>query len=285
MTTLEDQVLEVLRATLSSTAQTRIDAELRLKQLQHEDGYAAALVAIGAHHDVAVDDRLAALVNLKNFANTAWSPSLEDFAGHVLVPDAAKEGIRSQLLTIIFSENVNSKITAATASAVSKIAKADFPEEWPVLLDTLIEHFPRSNDDQVQGILVVLDELLSDGLDEDQFYRYANVIINSLREIAMNADRSLLVRANSTHVFRSCFDFVENLKDKEGDEIKSFTQSICDAWAPFFLHVLQEPMPQYPTAEEETNSTSEVTKNWRGATMIKIQVVLVSHVQLGFEPF
>jgi hypothetical protein len=276
MTTLEDQVLELLRGTQSNVGQTRMDAELRLKQLQYQDGYAGALVAIGAHSDIATNDRLAALLGLRNFANTAWSASLEDFAGRVLVPDAVKEPIRLQLLTIVFDGHLDSKITAATASVVSKIAKSDFPEEWPGLLDTLIEHIPRGSDDQVHGILVVLYELLSDGIDEDQFYRYANPVINSLRDIAVNSDRSLLVRAHSIQIFQTCFDFVENLKDKEEDEIKSFTKGVCDVWAPFFLQVLQEPMPQYPTAEEEAKNDSEVSRNWRGATLIKTQVVLVS---------
>lgn len=276
MATLEDQVLEILRGTQSSETQTRVDAELRLKQLQTQEGYANALVAVGAHNDISVSDRLAALLALKNLANTAWSPSLEDFAGQVLVPEAAKDGIRAKLLSIVLDGQVDSKVSAATAGVVSKIAKVDFPEEWPTLLDALIEHIPRSSDDQVQGILVVLGELLSDSLDEDQFYRYATTVVNSLREIAVNSDRSLLVRAHSINIFRSCFDFVENLKDKEEEQIKSFTQQVCDAWAPFFLQVLQEPMPQYPTSEEEGNPALEVTKNWRGATLIKTQVTLVS---------
>ena len=270
---LEEQVLEILRATQASVSHTRVEAELRLKQVQQDTGYASALVTIGAHADVPPNDRLSALVALRHFVGTVWSPSLDDFDGRVLVPDEEKESIRSNLLAIVFSSHADSKVVNATAGAISKIAKADFPEEWPELVETLLQRVSRSSDDQVQGILVVLGELLSDGLDEDQFYRYSEALVSSLQHVATDASRSLLVRAHAVNIFKECFDFVENLKDKEEEGIRNFTQGVCDAWAPFFLQVLQEPMPKYPTDAED--DSSQTAANWRGATLLKTQTLLV----------
>ena len=272
---MEQQVLELLRASQLSAAQPRTAAEEELKKLYSNEVFPAALVTIGLHKDVSVNDRLAALLSLKNFVNLAWSPSLEDYGGRTLVRDETKEQVRNSLLSIVYDGLVDSKITSSTANIISIIAKSDFPEEWPGLLESLLNQISHGNDDQIQAILVVLGELVLGGLDEDQFYQYASVLVNALHGIAIDGNRKLMVRAHAVNIFRSCFDFVENLKDKDEENIKKFAKGVCDTWAPFFLSVVKEPMPQLPTAEEEDDNQSEVASHWRGVVALKIQVVLV----------
>ena len=268
-------MLELLKASQLSADQPRTAAEAQLKELYASQTYPTALVTIGAHRDISVNDRLAALLSLKNFVNVAWSPSLEDYEGHVLVSNEAKDSIRARLLSIVFDDNVDSKITSSTAAAVSRIAKVDFPEEWPSLLESLLGQIPQSNDSQIHAILVVLGELISDGFDEEQFYRYTHALVDCLRGIATDGRRKLVVRAHAVNIFRSCLDFVENIKDRDEMEVVSFAKGVCGAWSTFFLDVIKEPMPDLPPAEEEAFSSGQgITTAWRGVVALKIQVTL-----------
>ena len=278
---MEDQVLELLRATQLSAAQPRMAAELQLKQLHGSEPFPVALVTIGAHADIPVADRLAALVTLRHFVNTAWSPALEDFAGKVLVGDEAKAGIRRTLLSITYGVQggSDSKVVASTAAVVAAIAGSDFPEEWPDLLDSILNQIPQSTDDQTQAILVVLGELVDGGLDEDAFYRYAQRIFDCLRGIVVDGGKRLMVRAHAVNIFRSGLDFLENLKLKEDSGIRAFADGIRQTWFQFFLEVVREALPAFPTPEqEEALSNPEIAVNWRGVVALKIQVVLVGIV-------
>ena len=272
-------MLELLRATQLSAAEPRMAAELQLKQLHENESFSVAMVTIGAHTDIPTADRLAALVTLKNFVNTAWSPALEDFAGKVLVNDQAKSGIRRTLLSIIYGvQSVQeTKVVSSTAAVVAAIASSDFPEEWPDLLDSLLNQLPQSNDDQTQSILVVLGELVEGGLDEDAFYRYAERLFGCLHEVAVNSSKRLMVRAHAVNIFRTGLDFLENLKDKEESGIRSFADSICHAWSHFFIEVVREALPAFPSqSQEEDSSNPDIAVTWRGIVALKIQVILVS---------
>ena len=271
---MEEQVLDLLKATQLSAAGPRTSAEQELKKLYGNPAFPTALGAVAAHQDIETNDRVAALLVLKQLVNVGWSSSLDDFAGQVLVPDAAKEQIRNQLLNIVFNASTDSKITSSTANVIAIIAKSDFPEEWHGLLLSLINQIDDGEDNQIQAILVVLGELISSGLDEDQFYVHGTTLINSLQTIAFDGRRKLMVRAHAISIFRSCFDFVENLKDKDGESIKHFAMGVTEAWAPFFLDVIKEALPQFPTQEEEESSTSEVATQWKGIVALKVQVIL-----------
>ena len=274
---MEQQVLELLRATQLSEVQPRLEAEIRLTQLYTNESFVAALVIISAHKDIAVQDRLAALLNLKLVVGKVWSPSLDEFAGKDAISDQVKAQIRDGLLAIVFDGGADSKVVSSTAAVVTKIAKADFPEAWPGLLDSLLGHVQNSNDAQVQGILVVLSELVQGGIDEDQFTQYATVLIKCLHDIAGDASKKLMVRAHAVNIFRLCWDFVDTLKFKDEDSIKDFAKAIVDAWAPFFLGVVKERMPGLPSVqEEEEASQGLVVVTWHGVIALKVQVLLVS---------
>lgn len=270
---MEEQVLNLLKATQLAAPDPRKSAELQLKKLNGNPGFPTALVAIASHKNIEVNDRIAALLVLKRFVNLGWSSSLDGYEGTVQISDGSKEQVRHQLLSIALDANTDSRITSNAANVIAIIAKSDFPEEWSGLLETLLSQITQG-DNQVQAILVVLGELIDAGLDEDQFYQYGTTLVNSLQSVAVDGRRKLMVRAHAVRIFRTCFDFVENLKDKDEANIKQFARIVTENWTPFFLSVIKESMPQFPTQEEEDSSTSEVATRWRGIVALKIQVVL-----------
>ncbi|MCJ1397726.1 hypothetical protein MMC11_000922 [Xylographa trunciseda] len=270
---MEHQLLEILSATQSNDAQARLAAELQLKGLYSDEAFPLALVNIGAHPDVALPERLIALVVLKQFVGRGWSPAFAEFEGKILFGDTLKSDIKVRLLGIVFDGSVNSKVINQTAAIVSKIASADFPEDWPSLLDLLLSQQPTANDAVTEAILIVLSELIQDGIDEDQFYHFANGLVKFFHDVAVDGSKKLLVRAHAMSVFRMCFDSVETLKDREEVGIKEFVRGICDTWLSFFQDVLNEGMPTLPTTEQENEAENEVATTWRGVVALKIQVI------------
>ena len=113
--------------------------------------------------------RQAALLFLKKLVLKTWSPSLEEYEGPSTLNDAVKEQVRQSVLEIATGSEEERKIVAAAAYVVSKIASADFPEQWPTLLPTLLNLVPRAEPTQLYGVLVVLSNLVEDGFDEEQF--------------------------------------------------------------------------------------------------------------------
>lgn len=277
---MEQQVLELVAGSQSSDQGTRQAAELQLKSLYSNESFPTALVTIGAHNEVTTADRVAALIMLKLFIGKSWSPLLDEYEGKVLVDYDLKNDIRNRLLAIAFDGSADNKIIGQTAAIITKIAKADFPEAWPTLLDSLLGQQAQSNDAQTEGILIVLNELVLGGLDEEQFYQYANVLLKYLHDVAVDTTKKLFVRAQAVYVFRACFDFIDTLKDKEEYDMKSFTVAVCDLWAPFFMDVVKAELPATPTSKEEHEPTSELVVNSRGMIALKVQVFLVSDLSI-----
>lgn len=273
---MEQRVLELLGASQLADAPSRTAAEAQLKGLYTSDHYPRALVTIGAHQEIPVPDRLAAIIQLRQFVQVGWSASLDDFAGQVLVSPQTKALIRDSLLGIILNGNTDSKVISSTAAVVAKVAKSDFPEEWPNLLDQLLAYASHGSDGQIQGILIVLGELVEDALDEDEFYHYAGSVLEFLHSIATDGNRKLMMRALAVKIFRACFDFVENLKDRNEAGIAAFAKGILDVWNSFFASVIKESLPTMPIFTQSTPGYNiEDLTTWRGVVALKIQVIEV----------
>ncbi|KAI4214851.1 MAG: hypothetical protein LQ351_002564 [Letrouitia transgressa] len=267
---MEQQVLELLAATLESATETRSNAERHLEQLYANEAFPISLISIASHKSVDLSLRQAALLALKTLVLRAWSPSIDEFQGTVLVNDATKEQVRQSLLTIATSGDGERKIVAAASYVVSKIAGADFPDQWPALLPTLLQLIPGVDDARLHGILVVLGNLVEDGFDEEQFGKSAIDLVSSIYDIATDGRKKLTSRALAISIFRACFDTMELMYQTDKASVKQFMQQLSDAWSPFFIEVLRMPLPQIPSEDEGEESS---TSSWRGVVALKTQVV------------
>jgi len=155
---------------------------------------------------------------------------------------------------------------------VSKIASADFPEQWPTLLPTLLQIIPTASDAQLHGALKVLADLVDDSLNEDQFFAVARDIMGTVYNIAIDDNRKMTLRALAVSVFRGCFDIMDMVKDEHGSEVKAFADEVLQTWSPFFLQVmkLQFPLRQESTSQDGLDREPET---WRGIVALKLQVV------------
>lgn len=273
---MEQQVLDLLAATLSASTPIRSDAERHLEQLYTNDTFPTSLISIASHKSVALDHRQAALLSLKNLVLKTWSPSLEEYEGPETLSDATKEQVRQSVLSIATASDDERKIVAAASYVVSKIASADFPEQWPSLLPTLLNLVPQADATQLHGALLVLGSLVEDGFDEEQFSGSAIDLVRCIYNVAVDGEKRLTTRALAVSIFRACLDTMELVYQTNKASVTQFMQELSDAWSPFFIKVLKMPLPHMPSEEEE-NEKSPADSNWRGVIALKTQVVKVTY--------
>lgn len=273
---MEQELLQLLSDTQSPAQETRKNAELRLITLYPNESFPLSLASIASHSSVPVPIRQSALLILRTFIVAAWSPQLDEFKGQILVNDANKSHLRRVLLDLATSpEQDNRKIKASASYVVSKIASADFPDEWPEILPSLLQVIPNSTDTQLQGALRVLADLVESGFNEDQFFKVARELVSTVFDVATNAARKPMLRALAVSVFRACFDTLEMVIEQHKAEVKQFMDEALNGWSPFFIATLKEPLPAMPTEDEETGD-GPVPEQWRGVIALKLQVVKVS---------
>ena len=275
---MEQQVLDLLAATLKPDEQTRTAAERQLELLHTSDAFPISLISLASYASVSKELRQAALYYLKTFILRTWSPSLEEFQGVIVLSDTIKHQVRQSLLELATNGTEERILVNAASYAVSKIASVDFPEAWPSLLQTLLQLIPTSSNDQLHAVLVVLGNLVEDGFDEEQFGQSAVELINCLFTIATDQNRKLTSRALAVSIFRACFDTIEMMYQNDQGSIQQFLQEAFDAWSPFFIDVIKAPLPQIPNDAEPDNSDSG---SWRGLVALKTQVVKVMDSSCG----
>lgn len=272
---MEQELLPLLADTQSPTTGTRQAAELKLKELWSNESFPISLTAIASHESVPVNLRQSALSVLRTFIAAAWSPNLDEFKGQVLVNDAVKAQIRRALLELATTtETPERKVKASASFAVSKIASADFPDDWPELLPSLLQiiNDQATTDSALHGALKVLLDLVDTGFSDEQFFNVARDLVSTLFAVATSEARRPMLRALSVAVFRSCFDTIEIVLEQQKDAVKSFVNEMLGGWSTFFVSALKAPLPQPPSEDE---ADKEVASQWRGVIGLKIQICKV----------
>ena len=169
-----------------------------------------------------------------------------------------------------------SKLTEWTASVVSKIASADFPDQWPELFPQLVSVLNTSTSDAaVQGSLRVLYELVDSGLSDEQFFQVARELVNALQHVAFKAHNIPAVQAMTLKVLGACFDNLEQVLATEyGPAVKAFLNESMHEWMSFFISTLKLSLPEVSSADFE--HANNVMRKWKAVVALKIQVIQVS---------
>jgi len=268
---MEQQVLDLLAATLDPSGPIRIDAERRLEQLYTNDAFPMSLISIASHKSIELQHRQAALLYFRKVVLKTWSPSIDDFEGPNVMSDAIKEQVRQSIFSIATAGDEEKKVTAVASYLVSKIASVDFPDQWPTLLPTLLNLVPHANDTQLHGVLVVLGDLVDDGLDEERFAACAAELMRGLYDVATNDQKKLMSRALAVSMFRSSINTMESIYQTNPAAVELFMQSASEAWVPFFIETVKSPLPAMPSELDEPGSPG--IRGWRGVVALKTQAV------------
>lgn len=271
---MEEQIVQLLADTQSSHESTLKQAELQLRQLSAAPGFGLSIVSVASHDSVPLNIRQGALLYLKQFVQQSWSPQFDEFKGQILVNDEDKARLRQTLLEIALGGGQDRKVKAAASYAVSKIASADFPEEWPDLLPAVLQVVRTGSDDQLHGALKVLRDLVDECFNDTQFFDVARDLVRGIYDIATDQAKRPILRALAVDVFRACFDILEMVMQDHKVAVKTFVDEALEVWKPFFLEVIKSPLPDAPTEEEE-DARSDKASLYRGLVALKLQVVKV----------
>ncbi|KAI9852334.1 MAG: hypothetical protein M1838_001039 [Thelocarpon superellum] len=271
---MEQQLLHLLAETQSPAEAPRTHAEQQLKELYPNEAFPLSLCSIASHTSVPLNLRQSALLILKTFVVSSWSPSFDEFKGTVLVSDATKEQLRNGVLNIATSndETDDRKVKAAASYVVSKIASVDFPDQWSGLLPHLLQVIPQGTLSQVHGALKVLSDLVEDGLNEDQFFSVARDLVKVVFDVATNDTRKSTLRALAVSIFRGCFATLDLVMDSHRAAVKAFADEVLNAWMPFFVETMKKALPVIPKEDEESREGGP-QQEWRGVIALKLQVI------------
>jgi hypothetical protein len=271
---MEQQLVRLLTETQSSQEGPRKNAEWQLKQQYGNPDFPVGLVTLSQHSSIPIEIRQSALLYLKTFVLACWSPQFDEFSGQLFADDAKKAQVRQGLLDLTLSGREERKIKSAASLVVSKIATADFPDEWPDLLPSVLNVVSSGSDAQLHGALKVLNELVDDCFNEDQFFKVARDLVRAVYDVAANENRKPSLRALAVSVFRSTFDTLEMVMEDHKAAVKNFAEEVLSGWIPFFVNSLKAPLPPVPSQDQEdtANGNAEL---YRGSVALKLQVVKV----------
>ncbi|KAJ8121138.1 hypothetical protein ONZ43_g2334 [Nemania bipapillata] len=275
---MEEQLVRVLANTQLAAEGPRKQAELDLKRAQTNPAFPLSLTNIGRHAIISVEIRQAALSTLRRFIERNWSGgndndndsdngSESDGGPAIPIPDPVKDQIRPLVLDLALNFDGDRKIKTAASYVVGKIANADWPQQWPDLLPTLLNIIPTGTDNQLHGALKVLGDLVDESLSDDQFFSMAQEIVSVVYNVAINGNRKTALRALSVSVFRGCFDLMDTVKDEHPQEVLAFAEGALKGWFPFCLEILKLKLP-----ELDPRSATQ-PESWNGLIALKFQIV------------
>ena len=269
---MEEQTVQLLIATQSAAFAPRQQAEDRLQQLYANEALPLSLASIASQDSVELPVRQAALLNLKNYVLAGWSPEFDEFKGQVLLSDETKSRVRESLLQLSTTHAaIDRKVQSAASYVVSKIASSDFPEQWPNLLQILLDIIRSdASDRRLHSALKVLSELVSDGLDEAQFFPIAQELVDCLYTVARNQHRRPKLRALAVSVFKDCFNTLQVVLEGHRAEIKAFVEQSLSSWIDLLLSIINTHLPTPPDSDDREDDGP--LESYRGIIALKVQV-------------
>ncbi|KAK4574524.1 hypothetical protein LTR86_001365 [Recurvomyces mirabilis] len=272
---MEAQLVRLLDETQLSQEGPRKNAEWQLKQQYSNTDFPLALTNIAAHNDIPINTRQSALLVLKTFVQACWSPQFDEFNGQLFADEGRRAQVRQALLDLALSgRDDERKVKSAASLVVSKIATADFPDDWQDLLPTVLSVIGTGTDAQLRGALKVLGELVEDCFTEEQFFKVARNLVGVVHDVAVNDNRRPILRALAVSVFRSCFDSLEVVLEDHKAAVKGFAEEILANWIPFFVSTIRSLLPPAASDEDEQDD-NEAFELHRGAIALKLQAVKV----------
>ncbi|GAA5867303.1 hypothetical protein JCM1840_005019 [Sporobolomyces johnsonii] len=233
-----NQLLELLRSTLSADPNVRLQAELHLVEASRSSETALGLARIATEQQVEVHLRQAASFALKKYVKEYWSPFFQTFKG----PTATSPEIKAQVREVVFAGLADPvrKIRLACANIVSSVAQPDWPDDWPTLMNQLLTLIRSPSIDAVEGGMRVLSEFVSISLTEDQLLPIARDMLPTLLTILGSPQTyGPSTRARSILIFRQCVMTLFTVKDEHPEAVKAAIGEILPQWLDAFRQLLE----------------------------------------------
>ncbi|KAN0065033.1 importin-alpha export receptor [Thecaphora frezii] len=189
----------------------RKQAENQLAQAQAQPGFPQLLLALIQNTQLQNNPavRLAAAIRLKNISKAAWSPDAQDDpATPPLLSHHDKHALKDAILPLLVALSTTSpdgtppaptSLRAQLEDTIATIAEADFPHQWPTLMDHLVPHLKSDDFELVQGVLRTAHTIFyrwRSAFRSDALYSQINFVLERfalpLLELLQRLDRLLV---------------------------------------------------------------------------------------------
>ncbi|XP_074268667.1 uncharacterized protein LOC141592022 isoform X3 [Silene latifolia] len=213
---------QLLANSLSPDINVRKPAEDALSHSENRSGFCSCLMEVITATDLAaqVDVRMMATVYFKNSINRYWR-NRRDSMG---ISSEEKIYLRQKLLSYLREEN--DKIALILAVLISKIARFDYPKEWPDLFTILAQQLQSADVLSSHRIFLILfrilKELSTKRLTSDQ-RNYAE-ISSHFFDYCWHLWQSDVPRI--LHGFSELHNFSSNISDQRHNEL----YLTCERW-------------------------------------------------------
>ncbi|KAF9083483.1 hypothetical protein BGX23_011399 [Mortierella sp. AD031] len=230
---MDQAVFQTLTDTLSADTNTRLTAELRLKELQVNPEFPISLVRLALARECNISQRHSAAVLLKSYVDTQWSEKSSRFTGPE-PPVETKAVVREMVLGGL-SDPTN-RIRASCAYVISKIAHHDWPEQWTNLLEVLVRHLKEGSTDEVHGSMRVLAEFVNKDITHVQLPLVAPVLFPELLRILVSEQiYPHATRSRCASIFRNAVEMLYTIKEEHPEAIKQYLTPIIGQWNEAFV--------------------------------------------------
>ncbi|KAF9279348.1 hypothetical protein BGZ88_012798 [Linnemannia elongata] len=244
---MDQAVFQTLTDTLSADTNTRLTAELRLKELQVNPEFPISLVRLALAQECNISQRHSAAVLLKSYVDTQWSEKSSRFTGPE-PPSETKAVVREMVLGGL-SDPTN-RIRASCAYVISKIAHHDWPEQWTNLLDVLVRHLKEGSTDEVHGSMRVLAEFVNKDITHVQLPLVAPVLFPELLRILVSEQiYPHATRSRCASIFRNAVEMLYTIKEEHPEAIKTYLTPIIGQWMEAFIVILNKRTSENPEIE------------------------------------
>ncbi|TRM70438.1 armadillo-type protein [Schizophyllum amplum] len=230
------QLAECLTATLNSNPNVRISAELKLAELSAlpETGVFLAQLALSSEAELPL--RQSASIVLRKYVVERWSPIFPQFRGPA-PPQETKAAVRQMVFQGL--SDPDRKIRSLCARTMSTLANADWPDENPELLASLISLLSSGSPNSVHGAMQVFAEFIKADLSEDQILPILRELLPVLLNVLGGAEQyGAITRARTVSVFQQCVEALFMVKDQHPQAVKEATTSILPTWLEAFRVLL-----------------------------------------------
>lgn len=229
---LHDMSIKQLLLDVQAPDNARIKAaEAQLDGLtspEHAPSFALALIAESEEASNTPGTRQLALQLLRRVILKTWSIAYEEFGGYPL-PEDVKNRVKAALIGPLLAHNDTQNLAA---QCLAKIAFCEFPDEWPTLIDQVVQLIESGT--APMGGLQLLKELFADTLSEGQFFSIANQIMTMLHKVVASYPRND-VKCEAVAVLRVSTNFFA-MTDTNNETVHQAIQG----WCQLFVPILQQ---------------------------------------------
>ncbi|KAL4070440.1 armadillo-type protein [Scleroderma citrinum] len=225
----------ILADTLNSDPNKRMSAELKLAEmLQHQEaGLAFSQIALARDVDMPIRQMSSSSLLFIRYITERWSPYFPAFKGN-----APSVEVKTQIRQAVFQglSDPDRKIRSLSAS---HDGICDWPDEYPDLLNSLIQLISSNSPDSVHGSMQVFTEFIKSDLTDDQILPVLRQLLPVLLSILGAPEQHTpLTRARTVSVFRQCVTALYMVKDQHPQAVKEATSSILPVWLDAFRVLL-----------------------------------------------